>query len=149
MAIFVTIIHVIVCLLLIAIILLQVGKGHGLTGASFGSEGAQSIFGTKTGVFLSKATTVTAIVFILTTITLDIIQVHKSKSLFREKSATELEGFDMEKMKSTLEKIKEEAQERDAKVKEITETLEKKKTLEEAARAKNEAKKAAKTPIQK
>ena len=74
MTILLTILHVIVCLLLIAVILLQVGKGHGLTGGGFGdSNAASSIFGTKTGDFLSKVTTIAAIVFILTTISLDVI----------------------------------------------------------------------------
>ena len=139
MTILLTILHIIVCLLLIAVILLQVGRGHGLSGASFGSESAQSIFGTKTGDILSKATSVAAIVFLLTTISLDLIQAHKSRSLFRAGAARELEGIDMEKMKAALEKVKQEAQERETKVKEITETLKKKKELEEAAKAKSKA----------
>ena len=46
MIIFLSAIHVIGCLILIVVILLQVGRGHGLTGGGFGGESTQSIFGT-------------------------------------------------------------------------------------------------------
>ena len=134
MVILLTILHVIVCFLLIAVILLQVGKGHGLTGGGFGdSNAASSIFGTKTGDFLSKVTTIAAILFILTTVSLDVIQLHKSKSLFQSKGAKDLEGFDMEKMKATLEKIKVEAQEKEAKAKQISDNLKQQKPVQDSA----------------
>jgi len=97
--------HVIACLSLIAAILLQVGKGHGLSGASFGSEGAQSIFGTKTSQFLGKATTVTAITFIVTCLTLDVIYSRKSKSLFGPTSQ-QTSQVDVAKLKEVLEQVK-------------------------------------------
>jgi len=135
MHIFLTVLHVTVCLSLIAIILLQVGKGHGLSGASFGSGGAQSIFGTKAGTVLSKATTVVAIVFILTTISLDVYQAQKSRSLFQAQQG--VEEFDMEAMKAALEQIKGEAQEREVKARKVQEDLAKKEQIEKAARAAN------------
>ena len=53
----ITIIHVIVCLALILIVLLQTGKGAGM-GATFGGGGSQTLFGSSGGsTFLSKATT--------------------------------------------------------------------------------------------
>jgi len=142
MTILLTIIHVIACLILILVILLQVGRGHGLSGASF-SGGVTSVFGVKAGSFLSKATTVAGIIFILTTITLDIFQARKSQSLFRAGGAGE--RIDMEKMKAALEKIKQEAQTREAKARAGMKDLEAKKTIEDAAQAKNAAK-AASTP---
>ena len=133
MVILLTVLHIVVCFLLIAVILLQVGKGHGLTGGGFGdSNTASSIFGTKTGAFLSKATTVVAVVFILTTLSLDAIQLHKSKSLFQSKGSRDLEGFDMEKMKATLEKIKQEAQEKEAQAKQISENLKQQESTRDA-----------------
>ena len=64
------IIHVIVCIALILIVLLQTGKGADM-GAAFGGGGSQTLFGsTGASTFLSKATTVAAIVFMLTSLAL-------------------------------------------------------------------------------
>jgi preprotein translocase subunit SecG len=66
----IVIIHVIVCLALIMIVLLQTGKGADM-GASFGGGGSQTLFGSSgASTFLSKATTVAAVVFMLTCFTL-------------------------------------------------------------------------------
>ncbi|MBI5592977.1 MAG: preprotein translocase subunit SecG [Deltaproteobacteria bacterium] len=63
-------IHVIVCVALIMIVLLQTGKGADM-GAAFGGGSSQSLFGsTGASTFLSKATTVAAIVFMLTSLAL-------------------------------------------------------------------------------
>lgn len=100
--------HVIVCLLLIAVILLQAGKGHGLSSSSFGAGGpAQNVFGTKTADFLTKATTVAAILFLITSIGLDIMYARKSRSLMRGEE--EVSQEDMEKIREALDKLKEEA----------------------------------------
>ena len=70
MLIFLTILHVAVSLFLIAVVLLQSGKGAEM-GASFGSSGSQSVFGAGGGTtFLSKLTTSAAVVFMLTSLTL-------------------------------------------------------------------------------
>ncbi len=82
MILFVSIVHVIVCLLLLAIILLQPGKGMGLSSAAFGGSDAQSVFGTKTADVLTKATTVAAVLFIVTCITLSSMAANKSRSLY-------------------------------------------------------------------
>lgn len=82
MILFVSIVHVIVCLLLLAIILLQPGKGMGLSSAAFGGSDAQSVFGTKTADVLTKATTVAAVLFIVTCITLSAMAANKSRSLY-------------------------------------------------------------------
>ncbi len=61
-------IHVLVCLILVLVVLLQSGKGADLAGA-FGGGGTQTAFGSRgPASFLSKATTVAAIVFMLTSI---------------------------------------------------------------------------------
>lgn len=75
------ILHVIVCVFLILVILLQAGKGHGLTGGAMGGESTQSLFGTKTNSFMNKVTTVAAILFILTSLGINIGNSWKSKSL--------------------------------------------------------------------
>ncbi len=70
MPILLVIIHVFVCIALIMIVLLQTGKGADM-GAAFGGGGSQTLFGsTGASTFLSKATTVAAIVFMLTSLTL-------------------------------------------------------------------------------
>lgn len=70
MTIFLTIVHITVSIALIAIVLLQSGKGAEM-GASFGASGSQSVFGAGGGTtFLSKLTTGAAIVFMLTSLTL-------------------------------------------------------------------------------
>ena len=64
-----TIVHVIVCLFLVGIVLLQHGKGSDI-GASFGGS-SQSLFGTEGPLpLLNKITTASAIIFMLTSVTL-------------------------------------------------------------------------------
>jgi len=70
MSILLIIIHVIVCIALIMIVLLQTGKGADM-GAAFGGGSSQTLFGsTGASTFLSKATTVAAVVFMLTSLIL-------------------------------------------------------------------------------
>ena len=68
-----TIVHVIVCFFLIIVILLQSGKAADLAGA-FGGMGSQTAFGPRgSASLLSKATTVSVVVFMLTSISLSIL----------------------------------------------------------------------------
>ncbi len=68
-----TIVHVVVCVFLIIVILLQSGKAADLAGA-FGGMGSQTAFGPRgSATLLSKATTVSTIVFMLTSISLSIL----------------------------------------------------------------------------
>lgn len=70
MTIFLVIVHTIVCITLIAVVLLQSGKGAEM-GASFGASGSQSVFGAGGGsTFMSKMTTGAAIIFMLTSLVL-------------------------------------------------------------------------------
>jgi preprotein translocase subunit SecG len=71
-------IHIIACLLLIILVLIQRGRGSGLV-ESF--AGVESMFGTKTSDFLTRATTICAIIFFLTCLVLAILSVRQSKSL--------------------------------------------------------------------
>ena len=59
--------HVIVCVALIIVVLLQSSKGEGLAGSAFGGSGISgAVFGGRGAAsFLSKATTVLAIVFMI------------------------------------------------------------------------------------
>ena len=70
MSIIVIVLHIIVCIALIMIVLLQTGKGADM-GAAFGGGSSQTLFGsTGASTFLGKATTVVAVVFMLTSLTL-------------------------------------------------------------------------------
>jgi preprotein translocase subunit SecG len=69
----VTVIHVIVCLILVVVVLLQSGKAADLAGA-FGGMGSQTVFGPRgSATVLSKATTISAILFMITSMTLSIL----------------------------------------------------------------------------
>ena len=89
MYIFLIIIHVIVSIALIAVVLLQSGKGAEM-GASFGASGSQSVFGAGGGTtFLSKMTTGAAIIFMLTSLSLAFLSGKSgSSSIMSSKSAT-------------------------------------------------------------
>jgi preprotein translocase subunit SecG len=67
------ILHVIVCFFLIIVVLLQSGKAADLAGA-FGGMGSQTAFGPRgSATLLSKATTVSAIIFMITSLSLSIL----------------------------------------------------------------------------
>jgi len=62
--------HVIVCIALIIVVLLQAGKGAEI-GASFGAGSSQTVFGATGGKnFMSRLTTGAAVIFMLTSLTL-------------------------------------------------------------------------------
>ncbi len=68
MTIFITIIHVLLCIFLIGVILLQQGKSADLASA-FGGQGSQTAFGPRgASNLLSKTTTWCAVAFMLTSI---------------------------------------------------------------------------------
>ena len=72
----VIIIHVLVCVGLIMIVLLQTGKGADL-GAAFGGS-TQTVFGGQgAGGFLTKLTTVVAVIFMLTSLGLAYLSSHR------------------------------------------------------------------------
>jgi preprotein translocase subunit SecG len=61
---FLTILHVIVCIFLMLVVLLQAGRGGGIGLAFGGSGGSQSVFGSSGGAtFLTKLTAICAIIF--------------------------------------------------------------------------------------
>jgi preprotein translocase subunit SecG len=66
----VLVLHFMVCFVLISVVLLQRGKGADL-GASLGGGGANTVFGGRgAGNFLTKITTGSAILFMLTSLSL-------------------------------------------------------------------------------
>ena len=79
-------IHVVASLVLIAVILLQAGRGGGLS-ESFGASSTQSILGTKTSVFLKRATAASAVIYILTCLSLAVMTSHRGRSLVTNRGA--------------------------------------------------------------
>ena len=74
------VLHVIVSMFLIVVVLLQSGKAGDIA-AAFGGQGSQTAFGPRGGAtLLSKATTWSAIIFMLTSITLSIYSSRKPAS---------------------------------------------------------------------
>ena len=74
LAIFLTIVHVLVCLFLVIVVLLQSGKAADLAGA-FGGMGSQTAFGPRgTATLLSKWTTIAAGLFMVTSLSLALVQ---------------------------------------------------------------------------
>ena len=76
----VTIVHVVVCVFLIVVVLLQSGKSADIA-AAFGGAGSQTAFGPRgTATLLSKATTWSAVIFMITSITLSILAYNSPSS---------------------------------------------------------------------
>lgn len=75
---FILVIHVIVCVLLVICILMQAGRGGGLT-ETF--QSAESMFGTQTNVFMVRLTTIFAVIFLSTSLILAFNSSKGAKSL--------------------------------------------------------------------
>ena len=85
------VIHIVVCVALIMIVLLQTGKGADM-GAAFGGGGSQTLFGsTGASTFLSKATTVAAIIFMLTSLALAYLSSHRTSDSIMETNQAPIE----------------------------------------------------------
>jgi preprotein translocase subunit SecG len=73
--------HVIACLFLIAVVLLQQGKGQDLASA-FGGGGSQAAFGPRgSATVLSRATAILAGLFMVTSLTLSVLRYRESSIL--------------------------------------------------------------------
>jgi len=81
MSVLLIIIHVMVCVGLIGLVLIQRGRGSGLV-ESF--SGVESMFGTKTNEFLTRTTTILSVIFFITCLSLAVLSVRQSRSLLRD-----------------------------------------------------------------
>ncbi|MCP4803720.1 MAG: preprotein translocase subunit SecG [Proteobacteria bacterium] len=102
MILFVTVLHIFLCVLLILVILLQPGKGGDVASAfgagGGGGGGGSNVFGPRgPGSLLSKATTGVAVLFMVTSITLALNSQDKSRGgadeLDDAVTIEEVEGF--------------------------------------------------------
>jgi preprotein translocase subunit SecG len=70
---FVIVVHVVVCLFLIGVVLLQQGRSADLEGA-FGGQGSQTAFGPRAAAnVLTRLTTWSAVIFMVTSISLTVL----------------------------------------------------------------------------
>ena len=84
MVIALTILHVLMCFAIIAIVLLQAGKGADI-GSAFGGAGSQAVFGSMgTPTVLGKITAGVAIVFAITSFTLAMLGGERASSIVRD-----------------------------------------------------------------
>ena len=93
MSVFFIILHVVVCIALIMIVLLQTGKGADM-GAAFGGGGSNTLFGaTGASTFLGKLTTAAAIVFMLTSLALAYMAANRTgTSILKDQPAVETQS---------------------------------------------------------
>jgi preprotein translocase subunit SecG len=78
MYILITIVHIVVCLFLVAVVLLQSGKSADIA-AAFGGMGSQTAFGPRSAAnALTKLTTYAAVIFMLTSFWLAIIATRRT-----------------------------------------------------------------------
>jgi preprotein translocase subunit SecG len=77
---FVVAVHVIVCMFLIGVVLLQQGRSADLAGA-FGGQGSQTAFGPRAAAnVLTRLTTWGAIIFMITSLSLTILYMRSNKT---------------------------------------------------------------------
>jgi preprotein translocase subunit SecG len=90
-----TTIHVIVCLFMVIVVLLQSGKAADLAGA-FGGMGSQTVFGPRgSATVLSKATTIAAALFMVTSLSLSIMATRSGgavPAIFEKKAPAQKNG---------------------------------------------------------
>ena len=87
---FLMVLHVMVCILLILVVLLQRGKGSDI-GAALGGGGSNTVFGSRgAGNFLTKLTTAAAVTFMLTSLSLSYLTTQEGRlGVFDEEFAAE------------------------------------------------------------
>ena len=78
MSLVLVVLHVFVCIFLIAVVLLQRGRGAEI-GAVFGGGASSTVFGSRgAGNFLTKLTTASAVIFMITSLALSYLWTHDS-----------------------------------------------------------------------
>lgn len=80
------VLHVVSCIALIGVILIQRGRGAGLVEAL---AGAESLFGTKTSDYLVRATTVLAVLFFVFSLSLAVLSKQRSGSIAGQLAVSE------------------------------------------------------------
>jgi preprotein translocase subunit SecG len=117
---FLTVLHVFVCVFLILVVLLQAGKGGGMGIAFGGGGGSQTVFGSSgAGNFLTKLTSVTAFIFLVTSLGLAHYSSQQDSKRLQRLAERKTEEKKVEderavKLKADLDKAREAAKKTDA-----------------------------------
>ncbi len=131
----ITIVHVIACIFLILVVLLQAGKGGGVGVALGGQTSAQVFGGRGAGTFLEQLTAGTAIVFMLTSMTLAYFASHTDSARLQKHSAEAAAQKKLDDQKAADDKARKEAEDRAQKeAPAVTDEAAKPKTDEVAAK---------------
>jgi len=83
MATLVLTLHIIVCIFLIIIVLVQSSRENELSGL-FTGGGGQPLFGPRSGNILTRITTILAITFMITSLTLTILSVRRPRRILNK-----------------------------------------------------------------
>lgn len=76
---FLIVLHIMVCLVLVTVVLLQRGKGADM-GAAFGGGGSNTVFGSRgAGNFLTKITSICAATFMITSFSLALVNMQSKE----------------------------------------------------------------------
>jgi len=102
----ITALHVIVCFFLVAVVLLQRGKGAQV-GAVFGGGAGATMFGSRgAGNFLTKLTTGAAVIYMLTSLSLSYLGITDAgERLFDDESAIEAEVAEPESIFEEIDTV--------------------------------------------
>jgi len=107
-------IHVIVCLFLMLVILLQAGKGGGIGGALGGGTSQQVFGGRGASNFLERLTTATAVIFMLTALTLSYINSQSDSVKLQKTAQARKKKEDANAKKKAEEQVKQEVEKKAA-----------------------------------
>lgn len=84
------VVHIFVSMVLILVILMQAGRGGGVS-ELFGGTSTQTVFGTSVTKFLMRATAACAILFIITSLSLAVLSSRRSRSLMESGKALSID----------------------------------------------------------
>lgn len=101
---FILVIHSITCVLLVLTILMQSGRGGGLT-EQFAS--AESVFGAQTSSFMVRTTSIAATVFFITSLTLALMSAGQERSLMANNSVAAAKVKKLSDVQIPAEPVKE------------------------------------------
>lgn len=99
------VLHLISAIALIAIVLLQAGKGGGLSGAFGSGMGSETLFGARTGDVLTRATAVVATVFLSSALFMAYLSTKSGSSVAKEIREKQIEEQDAQEKLRQLQEI--------------------------------------------
>jgi preprotein translocase subunit SecG len=111
----ITVFHVLACLFLILVVLLQAGKGGGMGTALGGQTSAQVFGGRGAGTFLERLTAGTAVVFMLTSMTLAYFASQSDSARLQKMAVQKAEQKKKDDVKAADDKARKDAEDRAAK----------------------------------